>query len=298
MQLAPVLLFTFNRLEQTQQTVQALQQNRLAQESELFVFSDGPRTPAEAARVKAVRDYLATITGFKAVTIRTAEKNKGLADSIIDGVTELIQQYGTVIVLEDDLVTSSNFLSFCNQALQYYKNHPQLHSVGGYSRPIRGLDDKEVYFTYRATSWGWATWKEQWMQVDWSVKDYDSFARDRQTRRQFNRMGSDMANMLDKQMRGAINSWAIRWCYHQFKKELVTVFPAVSKVSNIGFNAAASNTKGRFNSFVTQLDKTNNTEFIFTDDLSLDKKVIRQFIKPWTISERIKNKVLNALPSL
>jgi hypothetical protein len=111
-------------------------------------------------------------------------------------------------------------------------------------------------------------------------------------------MGSDMAAMLDKQMRGAISSWAIRWCYHQFKNELVTVFPAVSKVSNIGFTETASHTKGRFNSFATQPDKTDNTEFFFSDNTTLDKKIIKQFIKPWTISERIKNKVLNALPSL
>lgn len=298
MELAPVLLFTYNRLSQTKQTVQALQQNLLAPESELFIFSDGPRTTTEASRVAAVRDYLTTITGFKNVTIRSAEKNKGLANSIIDGVTQLINQYDQVIVLEDDLVTSRNFLSFCNQALQYYKSHPQVFSVGGYSRPIRGLDDKDVYFTTRATSWGWATWKDQWNQVDWSVKDYAAFSRDRTARQRFNQMGSDMATMLDKQMRGTISSWAIRWCYHQFRHQLVTVFPAKSKVSNIGFNEAASHTKGKLNSFATDLDETNNTEFSFPDSINLDKEIIKQFIKPWTISERIKNKVLNALPSL
>jgi hypothetical protein len=169
--------------------------------------------------------------------------------------------------------------------------------VGGYTRPIHGLRDDEIYFTSRASSWGWATWKEQWNMVDWAVKDYETFSRDRMARRQFNQMGSDMAGMLDKQMRGDISSWAIRWCYHQFKNNLVTVFPARSKVSNIGFNESASHTKGKFNSFSTELDETNNTEFAFSGNISLDKKIIKQFIKPWTISERIKNKVLNALPS-
>jgi hypothetical protein len=131
--------------------------------------------------------------------------------------------------------------------------------------------------------------------VDWAVKDYELFSKDRIARMQFNRMGSDLAGMLDKQMQGRLNSWAIRWNYHQFKNNLVTVFPATSKVRNIGFGESASHTKGKFNTFATELDATDNTEFIFSDNLHLDKKIIRQFVKPYSIPERIKNKILNAL---
>jgi Glycosyl transferase family 2 len=294
MELSPVLLFTYKRLPQTRQTISALQQNFLAEESELFIFSDGPKTEADLPQINSVRDYLRSVTGFKKITILESEKNKGLASSIIDGVTQMIDKYGQVIVLEDDLVTSKNFLSFCNQALQYYKNHSTVFSIGGYSLPMRGLNDNDTYFTSRSTSWGWATWKEQWAKVDWDVRDYKTFSQDRKLRRSFNRMGSDMATMLDKQMRGKINSWAIRWCYHQFRHQLVTVFPAVSKVSNIGFNASATHTKEKFSRFQTTLDQSGNTVFNFSDDLQLNKSVIAQFTRPYSIPMRIKYKLLNA----
>ncbi|HXO75801.1 MAG TPA: hypothetical protein VN824_11210, partial [Puia sp.] len=226
---------------------------------------------------------------------KMADQNQGLANSIIGGVTELINIYGSVIVLEDDLVTSSNFLSFCNQALSYYKADPQVFSLSGYTRPISGLKDNGVYFTSRASSWGWASWKEKWNEVDWAVTDYASFSSDSKARKAFNRMGSDMAGMLDRQMRGELDSWAIRWCYHQFRKNYLTVFPATSKVRNIGFNENASNTTNRFNSFRTELDESDNRSFEFSRNFSLDKEIIREFTRPYWLSERIKNKVLNAI---
>ena len=295
MKLSPVLLFTYKRPDQTRQTVEALQRNHLADQSELYIFSDGPRTEADADKVQHVREYLKTIDGFKKTTLKLSDKNQGLAASIIGGVTELINTYGKVIVLEDDLVTSTNFISFCNQALSHYKDDPQVFSVSGYTRPISGLKDNGVYFTSRASSWGWASWKEKWNDVDWEVKDYAGFSSDSRARRAFNRMGSDMAAMLDKQMRGDIDSWAIRWCYHQFRNSYVTVFPATSKVRNIGFNEAASHTTSRFNNFRTDLDRSGNQTFEFSRNFNLDKNIIREFTRPYWLSERIKNKVLNKI---
>jgi hypothetical protein len=294
--MTPILLFTYKRLALTRQTIEALQRNLLAGQSELFIFSDGARAEHDLLKVQSVRDYLRTVTGFKKVTIIESEKNMGLAGSIINGVSNIINAFDQVIVLEDDLVTSRNFLSFCNQALDHYRDHPQLLSVGAYTRPIDGLAGNEVYFTRRATSWGWATWKDRWNRVDWEVSDFTRFSADRGQRKKFNEMGSDMAGMLDRQMRGEMSSWAIRWCYHQFRYSLYTVFPAVSKVINIGFTEDATHTKDKFNRFRTDLDDTDNTVFDLSNDVRLDKKIIKQFVKPYSIPERVKYKLLNALP--
>jgi hypothetical protein len=168
--------------------------------------------------------------------------------------------------------------------------------VAGYTGPVAGLRADESYFTRRASSWGWATWKDRWNGVDWDVTDYDAFSKSKLSRRAFNEMGSDMAGMLDKQMHGQINSWAIRWCYHQFKYSMYTVFPSLSKIRNIGFSEEATHTKDRFNRFKTQLDATDNVVFNFPDKLKLEKKIIRQFTRPFSIRERIKYKLLNTLP--
>jgi hypothetical protein len=295
---APIILFCYNRLASTIQTVNSLRNNGLSKDSILYIFSDGPKYKEDEKDVIEIRNYIRSITGFKKIYVSESEENKGLSHSIINGVTKVVDEYGKVIVMEDDLVTSPNFLSFLNQALQYYADASQVFSVAGFTRPINGLNADEIYLTHRASSWGWATWKEKWNLVDWDVKDYDIFRKNKIARKKFNQMGSDMASMLDKQMKGKINSWAIRWCYHQFKNNLFTVYPAKSKVINVGFNVTATHTKDKFNRFKTELDDSNNTLFDFSNSLVLNEKIIRQFVKPFSISERIKCRVLNALPVL
>lgn len=291
---APILLFAYKRKDTLQQTVTALQQNELAQQSDLYIFSDAAKTVKDEPLIRVVRDYLKTIKGFKRVRIFEASTNKGLANSIIDGVTSVIKDRGQVIVLEDDLITSSNFLLYMNQSLDYYKDNPQIFSISGFSFIINGLAEQDVYFTQRASSWSWATWANRWEDIDWDVKDYQSFRTDVQLRKAFNRMGSDMAGMLDRQMAGKLDSWAIRWCFHQFKKRLFTVYPAFSKVRNIGFEKGATNTRDIPNRYETKLDVSHNSVFNFTDNVRLDPEIIRQFTEHYSIRSRIKYKIINA----
>jgi hypothetical protein len=295
---APIILFCYKRLASTIQTINSLKNNELAKDSVLYIFSDGPKNKEDERDIFEIRRYLKTITEFKEIIISESKENIGLSNSIINGVSKIIDEYGKVIVMEDDLITSKNFLSFINQALIHYKDNSKVFSISGFTVNVNGLDTNDIYFTLRGSSWGWGTWKDRWDNVDWEVKDYDVFVKDKKARRAFNQMGTDMTSMLNKQMRGQINSWAIRWCYHQFKNSLFTVYPAKSKIDNIGFNRNATHTKGKFNRFKTELDNNSliNTDFNFSDNLSLNDKIIKQFTKPFTISERIKYKLLNALP--
>lgn len=293
--MAPVILFTYNRLNTLQKTVAALQLNELSSETDLFIFSDGAKNADQQKKVAAVRGYLKTITGFKSVTVFESPVNKGLSQSIINGVTLILDRYGHAIVLEDDLVTSSNFLRFMNQALDFYKKNQSVASIAGFSYPMKGLGEKDIYFTLRTSSWGWATWKDRWAGIDWSVKDYPAFRSSKTQRRRFNRMGSDLTKMLERQMRGQRDSWAVRFCYHQFQKRLFTVFPAVSKVKNIGSEDGATHTIDRAGRFDTILDVSGATDFHFSGEIKLPKKIIRQFTAHYSIYTRLKYKLLNIL---
>jgi hypothetical protein len=293
MEKAPIILFVYNRLDTLIRCVRSLQQNPLAAESELFIFSDHPRAEKDAHAVTAVREYIRTITGFRKVSIREAPQNMGLARSVIKGVTAIVDQYGSAIVVEDDLICSTNFLSFMNQALEYYRNDKRIFSVGGYTKPMKHLDRQEVYFTLRGSSWGWATWSDRWNAIDWSVADYSAFSKDAAARKRFNRMGSDLSQMLDRQMAGKINSWAITWCYHQFKTGQYTVFPAVSKICNEGFSAAATHTRQKWSRFRTAPDQSGLEEFHFTDRVELERRSVRRFTRPYSIPTRIAYKIIN-----
>jgi hypothetical protein len=295
MKLAPIVLFTYKRLDTLKLTIEALQNNFLASKSDLIIFSDAAKGVKDSRAVKNVREYLKTIDGFNSIKIYESMENKGLANSIIKGVNQVLETYNSVIVLEDDLVSSPNFLDYMNDALIFYFNNPRIFSITGFSIPIKTNTAYDVYFTNRSSSWGWAIWKNRWETIDWEVSDYKFFKNDIIQRNLFNKMGTDMASMLDSQMKGNLNSWAIRWCYHQFKYRLYSVHPFVSKIDNVGFSPEASNTKEKYSRYKTSLDIGTKTEFNFSKNYNLDKDVIQQFLKPFTLFSRMKYKILNLL---
>src|SRR5690606_31084323 len=145
----------------TQQTVEALQKNILAEESDLIIYSDAEKHQKNRGSVNDVRAYIKTIDGFNSVSIIERDKNYGLANSIIDGVTTVVEKYGKVIVLEDDLVTSPYFLQFMNDGLNIYDENKDVASIHGYVYPVNG-HLPEIFFLRGADCWGWATWKDMW----------------------------------------------------------------------------------------------------------------------------------------
>jgi len=295
---SPVIIFCYNRLDNLKRTVENLQRNTQAGLTELYIFSDGPSKEADKDKVAAIREYVPTISGFKELNIVNSKQNKGLAKSIIEGVTEVLKKHETVIVLEDDLLTSTNFLSYMNESLNFYRDNRKVLSISGYSFPITfpQVYVYDNYFTKRSSSWGWGTWRNRWNTVDWDVKDYNDFARNPAARKKFNLMGSDMAGMLDKQMKGKISSWAIRWCYHQFKTDTYTAFPSFSKVRNIGFGEAATHTSSIQQSrFATSLDTTGVQVFKLNPFASLNNSLIRQFVKKYSVVTRLKYKALSLI---
>jgi hypothetical protein len=241
MNLAPITLFVYNRPTHTIRTVGALLRNVLASQSDLIIYSDAPKRPEVAKAVQDVRDYIRTISGFRAIRIVERDHNWGLANSIIDGVTTVVSQYGRVIVLEDDLVTSRHFLEYMNAALDHYEGDPKAFSIGGYNFPERTMPIPpdyawDTYASFRCCSWGWATWIDRWKRVDWEMNYYNAFMQDKAAQESFNRGGPDMSGMLKMQYEGQIDSWAIRFCYAHHANHMQCIYPVKTLVLNIGLD--------------------------------------------------------------
>lgn len=239
--LAPVTMFVYNRPVHMEKALAALNRNRLADKTELYIFSDGAKSEKDQQRVSEVRSLLSIFqknNSFKSVHIVEAEANKGLAVSVIEGVSSVIDKYGKIIVLEDDLITSSDFLLFMNECLDYFEKDGQIGAISGYSLPLEGLKgyDKDIYALRTGNSWGWATWKRVWKDADWEVSGYERFRKNAKERRLFDRQQAGISDMLDLQMQGKIDSWAVRWDFYFFTNHLLTVYPKISKVNNIGFD--------------------------------------------------------------
>lgn len=293
MSLAPIVLFTYNRLEATKKTIQALQENFLAVESKLIIFSDGAKNENTESKVTEVRNYLKSINGFASIEIIESINNKGLANSIITGVTEVINQYGKVIVLEDDLVTLPNFLNYMNQNLDFYQENEKIISICGYGLKIRKPKDynSDVYLYGRSSSWGWATWKNRWTPIDWEVKDWNNFKTNKIAIRAFNKNGSDMFAMLKSVTEGNGNSWAIRFCYEQFKKSTYSIMPFKTLVNNIGFSESGTNTKFKFSRFKTRNENPNKLDFLLDKDIVLNDEIQKECYKYHSLMIRIYSRI-------
>lgn len=265
MKLAPILLFVYNRLWHTNQTIEALRKNTLSDQSDLIIFSDGPKSEAAQKPVQAVRDYIRTVNGFKSIRIFEQKTNKGLANSIINGVTDIVDKYGKIIVLEDDIITSPYFLKYMNDALEYYINIPQVMHIAGYMPPINTADLPQTFFLKLTTCWGWGTWKRAWKSFEKnSEKLIQEFTPE--LKREFNFNNSyDYFSHIIANHEKKIDTWAIFWYASVFFSNGLCLHPAQSVVENIGNDATGVHCKNTSNFDVSPtqfpvLDFANTTQ--------------------------------------
>ncbi|MEH6656449.1 glycosyltransferase [Leeuwenhoekiella marinoflava] len=290
---SPICLFTYNRLEETKQTLDALKRNYLAGESELFIFSDGPKNPETKSKVDQVRVFLKTVEGFKNIRIYESYTNQGLANSIISGVSKILNTYDTVIVLEDDLITTPNFLDFMNDALDYYKSNNSIYTINGYSPLIKGLNDDHFYLHSRSFPWGWATWKHSWEPKYFDEQAIKAYLKKHTDGLQVFKqiIGEDAVAMLMQTLEGKISSWYIRWVFGNFIEGKKSVFPVLSKVQNIGDSEDATHYNGGISAYKCQLDTSFKTCFSFEKTIELeldDKRFLKFFTKKHKFLYRLK----------
>lgn len=292
--LAPIVLFVYNRPKHTQDMIEALAKNNFAKESDVYIFSDNAKKEKDIENVRKVRTYIDSIkqkNWFANVYIEKAEKNKGLAKSVINGVTKVINKYDKVIVLEDDLIPSKVFLEYMNKALDFYEKKESIWSISGYNIPIQIPKNYkfDIYLGYRGCSWGWATWKDRWNTVDWKVSDYKEFKNNYKKRKQMNRGGPDMAQMLDSQMQGLCDSWAIRWCYEQSKQNKYTIYPVKSLVINQGLDGTGTHS-GTTKDFDVEISERIPELY---NNLPVDKEITINFYNKYKLG--IKQKIIEIL---
>ena len=296
--LAPVVLFVYNRLEHTQGVIDSLSKNVLASETEVFVFSDAAKTENGLEKVNAVREFIHDETWhekFKTVSIVEAKENKGLAKSVIGGVTQVLEKYGKVIVVEDDLVLSPYFLNYMNDALEFYKNDEKIWSISGYSFPMKSLKcyPHDVFYSYRGCSWGWATWLDRWVKTDWEVKDFPKLMQSKELQNRFNRGGADLTEMLQHQMEGRINSWAIRWVYTQSNLDMYTVYPKNSYVLNDGCDGSGTHL-GSTSEYQTEIQESAaKCQF---ETLKIEERIAKEFWYKYT--DTLNKKIIRNLKKI
>lgn len=296
---APICLFTYNRLEETKKTIEALKRNFLAAESDLYIFSDGPKNNNISTEIDEVRSFLKTIIGFKSIKIIESVENKGLANSVITGVTQIIEEHGRIIVLEDDLITTPNFLDFMNQALDYFAVDQNIQSINGFSLYLKRLGfEDETYFQQRPFSWGWATWEDRWDEKIFDKKLLlNEVKSDKLLLKKFKEaFGDDIVKMFMDSITDMNDSWYVRWTYNHFKRNTFSVYPKYSLVENIGFGESGTHCKG-INSYKYEVNLNNKRLFDFNTFLIPSEALSKSFLKYFTFKYKLSVRLKLALTS-
>jgi Glycosyltransferase like family 2 len=262
MNYAPIAIFVYKRPDHTRRTIEALLQCPEFAESLLYVFCDGAKKPEDQAAIDETRAVVRSIVGEKAKMIEAAQ-NQGLANSIIAGVSKLLDEFDRVIVLEDDLIVSPHFLSYMNVALETYQNESLVMQVSGYMFPIKEMASQtEAMFLPFTASWGWGTWRRAWDYFDPNATGWEVLKTDAAMKSRFNlNEAYNYFDMLASQMSGEIDSWAIRWYWSVFQNNGCVLYPSISHVDNIGIDG--SGTHGSF----------TGKEFKITKDISLSSSL-------------------------
>ncbi|WP_294185958.1 glycosyltransferase [uncultured Sphingobacterium sp.] len=241
--IAPVILFVYNRPDHTIRTLSALEKNKLADQTTLYIYSDAAKNEKSVQAVTEVRKIINESWNFKEVIIVERTENWGLAANVIDGVTKVVNAHGKIIVLEDDLETAVFALDYFNRALERYKDQDQVMEISGYGYPLKDLNKlPETFFFRVANSWGWATWDRAWQyfnpNIDELVSDF--------TAEQIHQFSIEGKENFWKQVQefkaGKINSWAIRWYASVFKKNGLVLYPRNSMTQNIGNDGSGTHT--------------------------------------------------------
>jgi len=292
--LAPIVLFVYNRPWHTKKTIEALKKNNLASQSILYIFSDGPKSDDDEITVNEVRDYIKNINGFYDIIIKQRKENYGLANSVIDGVSEILNNDDKVIVLEDDIETAPKFLQFMNDALSFYENDNSIYTISGYTYPVNIPQNYEldVFISRRSSSWGWATWKNRWCNSRWDRDAFKPIVSDKNIQKEFNLAGEDLTPMLIKQLNNKIDSWAIRYAYTHYVNKAYGLFPLKSLAVNIGTDGSGTHIKRRTSRYNVMMDTTDKRIFL-SKDVILNEQIeeqIRKIVRP-SIVARIKIKL-------
>lgn len=237
--LAPVVIFAYKRVDKLKECIFSLQKCRLVEKTDVIIYADGSRDNRDIEKVNEVRlflDELEENNCFNTLHIVRRTANYGLAKSVIAGVTEVLQDNEKIIVVEDDLILAKNFLEYMNGALDYYKDDNRYGEVSAFTYDLKQLKHykKDIYVIRKGDCWGWGTWKRAWNNVDWELKDFDTYLSNKTVRREFSNLEYGLETQLILQQRGELDAWAARWLYYLFINNYYIVYPKESLVVNIG----------------------------------------------------------------
>lgn len=269
-----IALFVYNRPKHTKKVLNGLKENNI---DKLYIFADGIKKEEHKEAVNKVRNIIDSINWCETEIIKN-DRNKGLADSIVDGVNYVLDRNKRIIVLEDDCLPSANFISFMEKCFDKYENNEKVMNITGYSLPIDIPSDYQydIYFSYRSSSWGWGTWRRAWKKFNRDKSILEEINKSSNLKRKVNEAGEDLIPMLKKQIKGEIDSWAVYWSLNIIKNDGICINPVKSKIKNIGHDGSGVHC-GYNERYNINLKKEDIKDLKLPNDIIINDKIIARY---------------------
>lgn len=286
--LAPIVLFAYNRPKHIQKCLESLNRCFLANQSKLFVYIDAPKNIGDVKKVQEVQRIIDSYQWVRKIEVIQREKNYGLAHNIINGVSEIVEKYKKVIVLEDDLYLSQGFLQYMNEALYIYENEGRVMNINGYMYPL-GIKLPETFFYNVISSWGWATWARAWQYFNPNTEElWDKLQKNNQMY-DFDLNGSTVfRSQLERNLEGTLDTWAIKWYASVYLQQGFCLNPRKSLVQNMGFDNSGTNTHNTNQYDIPELAEKINVNLITLQELRGIRKKMKVFYRYKGISYKHK----------
>lgn len=285
----PICLLTYNRPRHARITIEALKKNTLAGISDLYIFSDAPSNEEDRVGVEKTREYLETVDGFKSVTVIKMDENKGPFKMAMTVGNYMCEKAEAFIWIEDDVQTSPYFLSYMNDALNFYRDNERVVAVSGYTHEpsltsaLRNYPH-DMIFSYAFHAFAWGTWSDRFKKIDWSMPDVEEHLADTKERRRARILSWGHLRATNVAAKNDSELWDIRFSYYMFKNDLVCAWPRYTYANNFGFDGTGIH-KYNFSEkwFVIPMDNAKSS-LEFTNDIDLSTKL--QFNVEVAISAR------------
>lgn len=269
----PIALFTYNRPDHARRVLESLSHCCRLDECQLYIYCDGAKDPSQVETVSATRQVVKNWAGAHQALVIERDQNMGVDRSIVTAVTELCQEFGRVIVVEDDLVLGPDFLAYMLQSLDRYENDTHVYQISGYMYPIRHPRKPDAFFLPFTTSWGWATWERAWRIFDWHAPGASQMVNDALARHRFDLDGSyPYTAMLQARLSGKIDAWDIVWYFAVFNAGGLVLFPRQSLVWNGGWDGSGTHTDTDPN--FRQISPDTLSRSIFSTPLQFPGRVV------------------------
>lgn len=273
--LAPILVSIYNRKKSLLECIESLKNSKLASESILYIVSDFAYKQEDIEIIEEIREEIKKIKGFKEVISINREKNLGSFDSIRLAINEVIDKHGKIIFLEDDIRVSQYFLEYMNKALDLFENNKKIFSISGYLLPIKEIENSknDIFLWERPCPWGIGIWKDRWDKIDWNLKKYDEFIKNKVSVRKFNSIEPNAIILLERINEGVIEAMDAKMCFHSFNNNLYTIYPKKTLTVNRGHDGSGEHCVNEKKYYSQEFDENFNPVLAY--NLEIDEEIYK-----------------------